>query len=140
MPGPSTYDSDAFPQGGLNHQLDVDELVAGVGADRAELNCRKDSFGFDHEVVNRLTASQDIFADHAKQIVDGFYANLPGHEATSEILARSPKNVHHVKRTQSAYGLPKTMVKSVEVGSTPGEATMIGQSFSHNQLTFHSYK
>ncbi|QLH76516.1 globin-coupled sensor protein [Halosimplex rubrum] len=95
--------ADEFGRGGLNSEVDLDSLLAGIGLDGEEIGWRKEFVGFDEADAERLAALEPLFASHADQIAEDFYDNLTGHEETTAVIDRSPKTVEQLKRTQSAY-------------------------------------
>jgi len=97
------FGRDDFGRGGLNEQVDGNELVQEIGLDRAEIDWRKDFIGFNDEDVRRLESYQDLFSAHAEQVAEDFYENLTASDDTTEVIGRSSKSVSQLKRTQSAY-------------------------------------
>jgi hypothetical protein len=59
---------EAFGKGGLNKQLDAEQLLREIDLDHSEITWRKDFVGFDQEDVRCLESYQDIFGAHAEQI------------------------------------------------------------------------
>lgn len=92
-----------FGQGGLNSQLNVDELVADCGLTEDEIAWRKEFIGFDDTDAHHLTNLAPLFREHTDEIADGFYENLTDHEQTVSVLERSEKAIDQLKETQSAY-------------------------------------
>lgn len=92
-----------FGKGGLNSQLDVDQLVADCGLTEDEIAWRKEFVGFDETDEQHLAELAPLFREHTDEIADGFYENLTDHEQTVEVLGRSQKALDQLKRTQSAY-------------------------------------
>ncbi|MHB9287527.1 globin-coupled sensor protein [Halobacteriales archaeon Cl-PHB] len=94
---------DAFGEGGLNHLVDADQLLAECDIDDAEIDWRKAFIGFDDADERRLEALQPLFEDNAEEIADDFYANLTDYDQTTAVMDRSDKAVDQLKETQSAY-------------------------------------
>ncbi|THE65231.1 globin-coupled sensor protein [Salinadaptatus halalkaliphilus] len=92
-----------FGGGQLNEYVDVEELVANIGLDEADVAWRKDFIGFDDDDARRLADLEPLLRDNQEAIADDFYDNLVVDERTREIIERSPKGIDALKQTQRAY-------------------------------------
>jgi len=98
-----TDPGDQFGRGRLNEAVDADALTDAIGLDRAEIEWRKEFLNFDEDDAATLAEFEDLFAEHADEVVDSFYDHLTEFEETRAVIERSPKDVPELKRAQKAY-------------------------------------
>jgi len=98
-----TDPGDRFGRGRLNESVDADALTDAIGLDRAEVEWRKEFLNFDEDDAATLAEFEDLFAEHADEVVDSFYDHLTEFEETRAVIERSPKDVPELKRAQKAY-------------------------------------
>jgi len=92
-----------FGQGGLNAELDDEELDSLVGLDEADIEWRKEFVGFDAADARRIAAIEERLQETAPTVAEAFYERLTSYEETTEVIDRSPKGVEELQETQRAY-------------------------------------
>ncbi len=92
-----------FGHGGLNPEVDADELLESIGLSEDEIRWRKDHVDFGEEDAERLAALESTFRNHRDDIADRFYEKLTQSDRTLEVFGRSPKGIEQLKQTQRAY-------------------------------------
>ena len=98
-----THQTETFGQGGLNDQVDVEDLTDAIGLDEDEIAWRKDFIDFDEDDERRLSSLAETFREHEDAIAEQFYDNLTQYERAVEVIDRSPKGTDQLKQTQRAY-------------------------------------
>ncbi len=92
-----------FGQGGLNDEVDVDDLVDSIGLGPEEIAWRKEFIDFDEGDVRRLRSLEETFREREDEIAERFYDNLSQYERATDVIGRSPKGIEELKQTQRAY-------------------------------------
>jgi PAS domain S-box-containing protein len=98
-----TDPSDQLGQGRLNEVIDSDAIIDSIGLTQDEIEWRKEFLDFTEADAETLTQFEELFDEHADQVVDSFYDHLTDFEETQAVIERSPKDIPELKQTQKAY-------------------------------------
>jgi len=98
-----TDSSEPFGHGRLNAIIDDETLMTDIGLDEGEIEWRKAFLDFDESDAETLAGFEEVFAEHADEVVDSFYDHLTDFEETQAIIDRSPKSLSELKQSQKAY-------------------------------------
>lgn len=90
-------------EGGLNTQLDIEEVIDDIGLDEDEIQWRKNYLDFTPADEERLVEMQDLIHEHADRIANEFYDQLTEYGETQQVIGRSQKSVEQLKQTQTDY-------------------------------------
>jgi PAS domain S-box-containing protein len=98
-----TDSTEPFGHGRLNDVINDEALMRDIGLDTEEIEWRKEFLEFDESDAETLASFEELFDEHADEVVDSFYTHLTGFEETRAVIDRSPKSLSELKQTQKAY-------------------------------------